>query len=156
MKKLIILFVCTLVAGAGIAQTKKHILKGQVTDVNGNPIEKAKVSDIVTADSARTDESGIFTLYSAKEIKSIEVEKNGFVDTRASAIGLTFLKIQMQPERKIDELELPDRTGCVIPELEEDLAIYETQEVMVMDAVNFKSARSKNHTNGCDYGMERS
>lgn len=143
MKKLIILFVWSLVAGAGIAQTKKHILKGQVTDVNGNPIEKAKVSDIVTADSARTDESGIFTLYSAKEIKSIEVEKNGFVDTRASAIGLTFLKIQMQPERKIDELELPDRTGCVIPELEEDLAIYETQEVMVMDAVNFKSARSK-------------
>ena len=115
MKKLIILFICGLFGFAVNAQTKKHILKGQVTDINGQPIKKVLVSDIITADSARTVEVGMFSLYSSNEIRSVEVSKIGYEDTRMCANGSTCITVMMRVKQEVVESELPAEGGCVIP-----------------------------------------
>lgn len=134
MKKLFILFICGLFGFAVNAQTKKHILKGQVTDISGQPIKKALVSDIITADSARTVEVGMFSLYSSNEIRSVEVSKIGYEDTRMCANGSTCITVMMRVKQEVVESELPAEGGCVIPIQE---------EVDMMDATNVNMTRHK-------------
>ena len=142
MKKLIILFVCSLMGIAGNAQTKKHILKGQVTDINGQPIKNALVAELVSADSTRTDQVGMFTLFSNKEIRAIEVIKPGFEDKRISAVGLTFIKMQMITKHDQVEIELPKELDCVIP-LQEERSMDVEMEAISSDATSVSMARHK-------------
>ena len=98
------------------------------------PIKKALVSDIITADSARTVEVGMFSLYSSNEIRSVEVSKIGYEDTRMCANGSTCITVMMRVKQEVVESELPAEGGCVIPIQE---------EVDMMDATNVNMTRHK-------------
>lgn len=97
------------------------IIKGQIIDEMGNPIVGVRVVDMVTADSAFTDEFGVFLLTSSRDIISIEAEKKGFVTERASVKGRTFLELKMRFE--IEKLEEEPPMEIIARDHEESIEI---------------------------------
>jgi Ca-activated chloride channel family protein len=151
MKKFTLIFVCGLIGLSGVEQAKKHILKGQVTDIDGQPIKKALVLDISIADSTRTDDGGLFSLYSSVEIKSVEVSKAGCDDTRMSSNGSTFITIRMAVKQDISEPEISIIPDCVIPQLKDEKSMEMSMEIISMDATNASMTRHKAMNMGGSY-----
>jgi Ca-activated chloride channel homolog len=120
MKKLSLFLSICLISSLTMAQVGS-IIKGQIIDEMGNPIVGVRVVDMVTADSAFTDEFGVFLLTSSRDIISIEVEKKGFVTERASVKGRTFLELKMRFE--IEKLEEEPPMEIIARDHEESIEI---------------------------------
>jgi Ca-activated chloride channel homolog len=120
MKKLSLFLSICLISSLTMAQVGS-IIKGQIIDEMGNPIVGVRVVDMVTADSAFTDEFGVFLLTSSRDIISIEAEKKGFVTERASVKGRTFLELKMRFE--IEKLEEEPPMEIIARDHEESIEI---------------------------------
>jgi hypothetical protein len=95
MKKFGLLIVTALMFLGFQAQTKKHFLKGQVTDIAGQPISQAKVmNQSDTTEFGLTDASGIFSLETVAKVQTLVVSKQGLLNERIHPAS-TFVRVKM-------------------------------------------------------------
>ena len=143
MKKVIVISLCMLSALASMAQSKQHILKGQVLDAVGKAVDRALIKIPISSDSTLTDAQGMFLLESENPISQIEVSKDGFIKKQQRVKGKTFVQVLLESTEEIAVLDDDAEKDCVLHDLE-DLMVMEREVVEVkMDAISTSQSRLK-------------
>lgn len=143
MKKVIVISLCMLSALASMAQSKQHILKGQVLDAVGKAVDRALIKIPISSDSTLTDAQGMFLLESENPISQIEVSKDGFIKKQQRVTGKTFIQVLLE---STEEIAVPDddaEKDCVLHDLAEPMVVEKEVAEVKMDAISTSQSRLK-------------
>ena len=119
------------------AQTKQHVIKGQITSDIGIPVADVKVVNPKdTAEQTMSDIHGLFTLFSKQPIQTLVLSKIGFPALTAPIPNnATFVNLAFKPALiEVDEIKaVPTREVMLV----EDLAMTASPNV------RFKSVKEQ-------------
>ncbi|MEZ4721045.1 MAG: VWA domain-containing protein [Flavobacteriales bacterium] len=133
MKKLSLFIAICLITLMVNAQSKSHVLKGKVKDAQGNPIEKAKVVNLLdTNEYSLTDKVGMFVLQSANSIKEVEIRKSGIVTQRVR-VAATFMEATVAYE--VPKIRMKEEKAVQIA--------FEAEQSIEADAISYDVNYSK-------------
>ena len=136
MKKLSLSLALIAVSTLIVAQTKFHILKGQVNDPHGNPVAQAIITNASDSnEKSMSDAQGIFALESKNPIRSIKVKRAG-MKSKTIAVTNTFVTV---------ELSYINHTRLVETTVAADIAVHDDMEpeMSVMESISTGSRHRK-------------
>jgi len=135
MNKLSIFIAIMTFALVSQAQTKQHVIKGQITSDTGTPVSEVKVVNPKdTAEKTMSDIHGLFTLFSKNPIQTLVLSKIGYPTLTAQIpSNSTFVNLAFKPA--LIEAEQINTVSTREVMMVEDLAIASAPNMM------FKSHR---------------